>query len=83
MRDYDIIRPAVKLIEKKVKELVQQDQMAMFVSTGQRSGLTFAGDNKITKWFIENTSKSAQSCCAMGRMECSPRVLTKGTTRRR
>ena len=64
MRDYDIIRPAVKLIEKKVKELVQQDQMAMFVSTGQRSGLTFAGDNKITKWFIENYGFEYKQKCA-------------------
>ena len=53
MKTFDLVKPAVKLIEKKVKDLVASDQVALFVTAGHGTPLAFAGDSAITAWFME------------------------------
>ena len=52
------------MIEKKVKQLVANDQVSLFVTTGQGNPLAYAGESAITAWFLENHGFEFKQKCA-------------------
>ena len=53
MKIYDVLKPTISRIEKKMKGLVENQQVALFVTVGHGTPLAYSGDSAITAWFME------------------------------